>query len=409
MQENLLTLINSTNLNSKEIAEKLQIEKSIVDKKLLEIYFAKHKKVSEQHPIFLQILDRLNQNPDLTYVQLAEEFNLSAKTISSRFISARVYIYRKSANVQHKFDEFIIEDMYKLFKSGMPKKAIGEKYNVSAMVVTNLLKNAGYSLDNCDITFFDEIDTEEKAYWLGFLYADGYISKTSEICVDLKILDVAHLIKFKRSLDANTAVRSDIRLQRARFSVKNKYLHMALNNLGCINNKSLVLTFPNENIFVNSDLIRHFIRGYFDGDGCLSFARNKYFTPRITILGTKDFLISLLKHIQKYLSIENLRFYKDKRHNEQIMSLIFTKDEGISFLNWIYSNCTIYLNRKYSRYLCFKNHNFAVLKSDFEENDRAISENAKLLVLKLFPNFIFKTDNIVDSEITEETKESSVS
>jgi len=165
------------------------------------------------------------------------------------------------------------------------------------------------------------------------LYADGYISKTSEICVDLKILDVAHLIKFKRSLDANTAVRSDIRLQRARFSVKNKYLHMALNNLGCINNKSLVLTFPNENIFVNSDLIRHFIRGYFDGDGCLSFARNKYFTPRITILGTKDFLISLLKHIQKYLSIENLRFYKDKRHNEQIMSLIFTKDEGISFLN----------------------------------------------------------------------------
>lgn len=52
--------------------------------------------------------------------------------------------------------------------------------------------------------------------------------------------------------------------------VTNYHLWNTLNNYGCIPNKSLTLKFPDESIFKSKDLIRHFIRGYFDGDGCFS-------------------------------------------------------------------------------------------------------------------------------------------
>jgi intein/homing endonuclease len=76
--------------------------------------------------------------------------------------------------------------------------------------------------------------------------------------------------------------------------ISNKYFWNTLNNLGCIPKKSLRLEFPNENIFKSKDLIRHFIRGYFDGDGC--FTRHIYYrtvTPAISILGTPNFLTVL--------------------------------------------------------------------------------------------------------------------
>lgn len=84
---------------------------------------------------------------------------------------------------------------------------------------------------------------------------------------------------------------------RCRWSVTNKHLWSTLNNLGCVPNKSLILTFPSIDIFKNKDLIRHFIRGYFDGDGCFSrtFYKDEVF-PKCSFLGTYEF-ISMVKTI----------------------------------------------------------------------------------------------------------------
>ena len=110
-----------------------------------------------------------------------------------------------------------------------------------------------------------------------------------------------------------------------------------------------MLKFPNVNIFSDSSLIKHFIRGYFDGDGCLSFRKNKNsVVPVVSILGTLDFLNGLVHNakINRY----NLR--KDKRHLHDTYTLdIYSTYD---FLDYIYKNSTIYLNRKYNRYLFFK-------------------------------------------------------
>lgn len=64
--------------------------------------------------------------------------------------------------------------------------------------------------------------------------------------------------------------------------------------------KSLTLEFPNEDIFENKELIKHFIRGYIDGDGCISYCDKDHRHMTLRILGTKEFLDTL----QNYLPLE---------------------------------------------------------------------------------------------------------
>jgi intein/homing endonuclease len=86
--------------------------------------------------------------------------------------------------------------------------------------------------------------------------------------------------------------------KRCRWSIVNKHLWLTLNNLGCVPNKSKILEFPF--IFKNSNLTRHFIRGYFDGDGCISYAIiNNKVQPRVSLLGTKSFLTTIKYILEK--------------------------------------------------------------------------------------------------------------
>ena len=128
-----------------------------------------------------------------------------------------------------------------------------------------------YSFDN---TFFKKIDTEEKAYVLGFFFADGYNSETqlefSQIEQDEDIL-----------VKINNALKSDIPLYSYKNSSGNikKVLRISsremckdISLLGGIKNKSLILQFPT---CVPDSLIHHCIRGYFDGDGCIWNGKRK--------------------------------------------------------------------------------------------------------------------------------------
>ena len=210
-----------------------------------------------------------------------------------------------------------------------------------------------------DNTIFDSIDTEEKAYWLGFIFADGYISSSPleeskkpkyTLEVSLKASDFQHLNKLnsfmkyeKNGVKIQDAKCGNIVCKRCRWSITNKHLWETLNNYGCTPRKSLTLKFPNESIFKSKDLIRHFIRGYFDGDGCFTrYLNTNTVSPHIELLGTKEFLNRIIYH-----SNINVSFKHDKRHTEFTWSLEYHKDDGIKLINYLYKDSTIYLNRKY--------------------------------------------------------------
>lgn len=171
---------------------------------------------------------------------------------------------------------------------------IAKLFNTNRDTLSKHLKKAGYTVVNnqnklkFNENVFDEINTEEKAYWLGFMYADGYIDSspldpdkksTYKVELSLSEYDIEHLYKFNKFMqheDNNVKVgkvkAKDKEYYRCRWGIANKHLWSSLNNLGCTPRKSLTLQFPNISIFSNDNLIVPFIRGYFDGDGCLTYS-----------------------------------------------------------------------------------------------------------------------------------------
>ncbi|MDL2302602.1 LAGLIDADG family homing endonuclease, partial [Lachnospiraceae bacterium OttesenSCG-928-D06] len=135
-----------------------------------------------------------------------------------------------------------------------------------------------------DEHYFQQIDSEHKAYWLGFLYADGHIEplrkgnkiKAYRIEIGLSAVDKSHLELFLHDIDSNapltykkTIIR-DKTYESCRVRINNTNMCRDLISLGCVPQKSLTLTFPSEEL-LPGNYVRHFIRGYFDGDGCISY------------------------------------------------------------------------------------------------------------------------------------------
>ena len=135
--------------------------------------------------------------------------------------------------------------------------------------------------------YFKKIDTAEKAYWLGFLYADGCITrfyrneklKSMSLELTLQDEDCDHLIKFKNALESNVPIQHKIinrKYKSDRIVINCTSMCRDLIKLGCTPVKSLTLEFPNNDI-LPEEYVRDFIRGYFDGDGGVSYTEGEYF------------------------------------------------------------------------------------------------------------------------------------
>lgn len=257
-----------------------------------------------------------------------------------------------------------------LLKEGKTRTDIAKKYMVNIGKVTRWLKDFGINVKDYyefrlsyNVHVFDTIDNEEKAYWLGFLYADGCVSynaSRNSYCIGfaLKSTDFEHLKKFKDFLQdtRESAIRISTRtlngkeFEACSYHIYNEHLAKTLINLGCIIRKSLTLTFPDSNVFKKPNLVFDFIRGYVDGDGCLSHKRK---SPLISILGTNEFLTEVIKYLPQFNKVY-------KSGNQFVVSTSGDKAKVIA--NKLYGHATIYLDRKYEKF-----------KALFEYNDSEIN------------------------------------
>ena len=197
---------------------------------------------------------------------------------------------------------------------------------------------------------FDVIDTEEKAYWLGFLYADGNVHHHHEswvIELSLQESDLNHLKKFASFISYEEAPKYRLKTKAYRVMFGSRIMAEQLISKGCIERKSLILKFPTYDI-VPKNLMRHFIRGYFDGDGCITLRHNiSKEVPVASLLGTKEFLSDLLVEIVK----ESKVIKKEHDNDSNTYNIRFKTEEGFRFLDYMYKDANIYLQRKYNRYL----------------------------------------------------------
>lgn len=260
------------------------------------------------------------------------------------------------------------KEIIKDYKEGLSGCKIAEKYKIKTHQVYYILKKNGVKTrsnkENSrrythDENFFEIIDSEEKAYWLGFIYADGYISIASSgqkvFGISLSINDKKHLEKFKNDIKATNPINE---YASSGYS-SNHYCRIAItsektvNDLidkGVVEHKTNVLTFPTEEQ-VPKHLVHHFIRGYFDGDGCItSYKLSGYDRYKTSFVGTYKFLQSINEIIYEKYSIKIPRLFK-RREDHEVYSLEYASNKRSKILyNFMYENATIYLDRKYEKF-----------------------------------------------------------
>lgn len=198
------------------------------------------------------------------------------------------------------------------------------------------------------------IDSEIKAYILGLWLSDGWVTD-DEICIKIHKDDIQLVEKIRDFFCPEIPIK-EIK-NTISFRLSSKELVSQFNSYGCVKNKTYSdMHIPN----IPKNLIRHFIRGYFDGDGTI-FMDRKYYKSNICSI-CKNFL----KELQDILTENNIesRINVEKRSNK-IMKIpqgkstnckdmyrlyVSKQTEIIKFKDFMYRNSTIYLQRKYNKF-----------------------------------------------------------
>lgn len=192
------------------------------------------------------------------------------------------------------FSEPKAQEMIDLYEAGKTQKEIAQflgcsQTNVSAILrKRNIQTRVGKKIIYTDINtiFFKEINNEESAYFLGLLYADGCVQMGNgayTTSIKLKSNDQIIIEKFRDIMSPSSSVKitqnKGSPTTYSYFRINQKDVCEQLEALGCVPNKSLILEFPTK---VPKNLIKHFLRGYSDGDGTIyknHFKNKKLSTP----------------------------------------------------------------------------------------------------------------------------------
>ena len=272
------------------------------------------------------------------------------------------YICIMKRNVPSNFVSEIYNDY---FIENLTTGKIAKKYDLKQVSIQKHIKSKyglksisqGMNKNRLNLTIFDDIDCEWKAYFLGWIITDGNVytgarKNTISLCIketDKYILEYFNEKIFKgiKKLNYRKA-----RLKKGteymckplwRFQIDSKEIVNRFKELGIMENKSKIIKFLN---LGNDELMRHFIRGIFEGDGCVT-TNNKYSKTIQFISGSKKFLEDLGLYLSNKLHI-NSSIYNSK---PTVYVLRFGKKEEVEkFKNFIYNDCEMKLERKYEKF-----------------------------------------------------------
>lgn len=310
------------------------------------------------------------------------------------------------------FKDEIIK-LYTIEKLSLAK--IAKKFNISVCAVVGCLERNGIQrrtllesnrVHSVDLKYFKEIDSAEKAQILGFIYADGCIACNEEkdyshrLSIALTRNDESYLEFIKQNMGytgeilcANGKGYPNAQPS-SRLGIASKEIYYDLVNLGLTPRKSLTIGFPNS-AQVPENLIKHFIRGYMEGDGsiCVRFHKkkgvsSKFLSGTVSFCGTIEFLTTLKEIIFANLNVTSLISQKRslKERNINSHSLVISGNiQVLKFLDWAYSDYktefNFVMNRKYQKYLELKkNYEYYLsiedeLKIQFKEKMSEVNKN----------------------------------
>ena len=307
------------------------------------------KKIIMSYEQCKEIAYKIN-NKEKSLTKISKEINISSNTISKKIKEYGIKLYY--SNVKLNFSKEKIQEMLNDYINGLPLKKVALKNNISEYGLANVFKRSNIDITklerygkhkdvNLNKDIFEKIDTEEKAYWLGFILADGYIDKNYQsLEIGLKESDKQHLEKLKTFLNSNAKIRYKEKTKSYSLAITSKKICQDLKKHGIENAKSLTCRLNEE--LMNCKLQNHYIRGFWDGDGTVYIKKNKQFQIGFS---KTELIINDIKNNISYFN--NIKPVNKKRTNGYQISLGHKK--SIEFIKYMYKDANIYLERKYNK------------------------------------------------------------
>ena len=241
------------------------------------------------------------------------------------------------------------------YSDGESSEKIAKDLGINGSTVCRILKRNKISIrpatenklkyPNHTFDYFSKIDAPQKSYFLGLMFSDGNVSKNRKyIKIEILNKDRKVLCLFSHQVfgfeKITNRIKPDTGHEICRFGVNSQRMKDDLIKLGCMPNKTFKITFP------NFPYMSHFLRGYLDGDGCISVAKNRcrvIFTCNVNFgNGLQQFLLNSLdikSSVSKYT------------RSEVVDITISNINDCVKFLNYIYNDCqNFYMDRKYEKY-----------------------------------------------------------
>ena len=235
-----------------------------------------------------------------------------------------------------------------LFNNGMSITKIAQQLHRDRKSLSDRMKQEGVVItQHCNkkqvnSNFFDNW-TEKSAYWLGFIFADGHLSDRDYLEITIK--DKEHLEKFKADINSEHKISTKHvnGFDYYKIILRDKHLAEQLRYLGVSHNKTYGWDLPS----IPDEYMNHFIRGLFDGDGTFTHSKGAYSFRIVSY--NRNILEELIEIIKNFVPEVNghIRIYQYK---ERVPELNIGDNKTLKvFLEWLYNNSTVYLDRKYEK------------------------------------------------------------
>lgn len=313
------------------------------------------------------------------FKEVCKEFNISSTNSvyywfkKYGFKSKRFTKTYRNKPVKQKPDKINIKDysdIVELYNSGKSTIEIANIKNVNRETIAKELfrkrkipkKRQGYSLNE---NFFENIDSEIKAYLAGFFYADGCLTNSS-IQVLIQERDLEVLEFFRDNISPDKPIhRYDYRHNgvnrqpQVKYKITSKKIYDDLIKLGYTERK----TYNDFSMkFVPQNLKSHFIRGFIDGDGGWVFksigfskkdSRYKYI-KRLSMVSLCGTLMNEIKEYFNELGIKSSLHSRNTKNMYLLHALCVYKSDYLRIIyEDLYKNANFFLKRKQLRaYYC---------------------------------------------------------
>lgn len=288
----------------------------------------------------VQIAEYYNY-PKHTYKTISKILKKNGKILTGKRLKYTLDDENKICDLYNKgYTQLEILNMFDNINSEATIYNILSKYNVPK-------RNVGSKSAIKKHNYFNNINTEEKAYFLGLLMADGCVldsNKGKVINLGLKLSDKYLIDKFAKAIGFNGKLYiedKNKKSSRSTFNSSDGFVSIRFVSKAMFNDLSKYGIIPRKTgkEYISSNIpkefISHFIRGCFDGDGS-AFISSGYF--RIAYYGSHKICQNIL----------DIMGFKSKVYDKETVSFfsIQKKEYVEKFYNYIYKDATIYMHRK---------------------------------------------------------------